>query len=243
MKNTSDYWFGKIQEKINEIREWSEWESKPYFEMKNNQANEVKGRLALYSYYCYTRRFTLLICSVLSKMPEADERFWRLAVNLYDELGEEKGLSFAHGKLIQEASHRPSSISRENWELCKERLVPLEIKMTKMAFELEYPINLFALGPGTESISDLFLKPLENWTFNALQSLPKVKNYFEVHYPEVEFEHQLEIAQILSEELGSIPMHDAQKLFSKGVKFAELIAKCHLNAVASCWENSVDIKG
>lgn len=235
--NNEEKWFNKIQERVERIRSWAEWQTSPLDIMKTEKGTDKQGVLALYSYQSYVRRFTIIMCSVMAKVPDADSRFWRLAINLYDELGEKNGLTLAHGKLLERIT-QSELIDKSEADNCREKISPLEKKMFNLITGSDWCFNLFALGPGTESISDLFLDPLEHWSSKAVKSNSLIKKYFELHYPSVEFEHQLEISKILAEELSKKSIEEANSMFSKGMDIAEKIARIHLEATKICWTNS-----
>lgn len=237
LDSTNNPWFTRVQELTATIRSWSEWQAEPLKTMRNNSGGMVAGSLALYAYSCYVRRFMLIMCDVLSKVPDVDDRFWRLAVNLYDELGAKVGFAAAHSKLIEGARLKPKEITQKDWDGCATHMASLEKYLLQEFRCLKWPLNLFALGPGTESISDLFLDPLEMWGSDALNRLPKVKGYFDVHRPAVEYEHQLEISAILSEELFAM-REGVDAVFEAGEAAAKRVARYHLQAVALCWQIS-----
>lgn len=231
-------WLNEIQRGISRIRSWPEWSLYPLDVMRSDFGTEKQSDVALLSYQSYVRRFTIIMCSVMAKAPEADSRFWRLAVNLYDELGERNGLDLAHGKLLEKIKES-KWIEQPEAEDFVARIAPLENDMFTLISGSEWALSLFALGPGTESISDLFLEPLEHWAAKTIESNISVQQYFELHYPSVEHEHQLEISRILAEELDALPENEGIATFSKGMKLAESIARIHLRATVQCWQNSI----
>ena len=233
-------WLRRIQDLIAEIRSWDEWQEEPLKTMRSSAGGLAAGSLALYCYSIYVRRFMLIMCDVLSKVPDADNRFWRLAINLYDEFGANVGFSMAHSKLIEGARQRPSEIPQEVWDACASEMRGLEEDLVCEFQTLRWPLNLFALGPATESISDLFLEPLETWGSEVLKGLPGVQSYFEVHRPDVEYEHQLEISRVLAEELANMPEEKAMAYFDEGKSVAVRVARRHLYAVSLCWRVSAE---
>lgn len=233
-------WLARIQGLTNEIRSWGEWQEEPLKTMRSDSGGQVPGSLALYSYSLYVQRFMLIMCDVLSKVPDVDDRFWRLAVNLYDEFGAEVGFSMAHSKLIEGAKHKPKGIPQEVWGRCVPLMSELEESLVSDFRSLSWPLNLFALGPATESISDLFLEPLEKWAGDVLVELPQVRQYFELHRPDVEHEHQLEISRVLAEELAKMPEMKAANVFAEGKSVVARVAKRHLRAIGLCWTISAD---
>lgn len=236
--NTKNSWLVEIRNAIDDIRNWSIWREDPLRIMRSKSGGFDAGALALYTYFRYVRRFTIIMCDVLSKAPETDDRFWRLAVNLHDELGGTVGFRTAHGKLIAQAAQRPATISDKEWNRCVAVMETLEKESAQEFASLSWPLNLFALGPGTESISDLFLEPLQAWSSDALASLPQVQSYFDAHRPEVEYEHQMEISRVLAEELNDMPKESAESLFGEGKRLAERVAIRHYKATCLCWQVS-----
>jgi hypothetical protein len=236
-KNAEKY-LADAQAVAQTIRSWDRWRTEPLNTMRTKAANFPAASVALYAYYRYVRRFTLIMCSILGKVPEADERFWRLAINLYDELGAAKGFGAAHGKLLEGADRRPNDLSQGVWNNSALEIDRLERDLVQDFTLLGWPLNLFALGPGTESISDLFLDPIELWTSAAIDKLPHGHAYFDVHRPEVEYEHQMEISKVLSDELSSMRDENASSLISEGKIVAERAAERHYQATCVCWKVS-----
>lgn len=236
-KNAEEY-LADAQALAQTIRSWDRWKAEPLSTMRNNTANFAAASVALYAYYRYVRRFTLIMCSILGKVPEADERFWRLAINLYDELGATQGFGAAHGKLLEGADRRPHGLAQDVWDNSALEIDRLERDLVQDFTLLDWPLSLFALGPGTESISDLFLDPIEFWTSAAVDKLPHGHAYFDVHRPEVEYDHQMEISKVLSEELSTMPEEKAISLTSKGKVVAERAAERHYRATCICWNVS-----
>lgn len=234
----ADMYFVDAQAVAGAIRSWDRWKAEPLSIMRNSTANFEAASVALYSYYRYVRRFTLIMCSILGKVPEADERFWRLATNLYDEFGAAQGFRAAHGKLLEGADRRPHSVPQDVWDTAALEMDRLERDLTQDLTLLEWPLNLFALGPGTESISDLFLDPIELWTSAAVDKLPHGHAYFDVHRPEVEYEHQMEISKVLSEELSTMSEVKASAISTDGRVVAERAAERHYRATCLCWNVS-----
>jgi len=228
-------WLNRLQGLVDVIRNEEGWTAFPLQLMRRTTGSELEGALMLYAYSKYVSRFILIMCDVLSKAPSVDERFWRLAENLHDELGGQGGLGKAHAKLIERATERPREVPEETWDRCVSPISGLEQDMFLHFTSLPWPLNLFALGPGTESISDLFLEPIENWSAQAVLTKPRVQVYFDVHRPEVEASHQLEICNVLATELASMSIKGARALFEEGSKVAQNTASKHLNAVVICW--------
>ena len=239
---TQAQWSDKVQQLISCIRGWEIWRQEPLVTMRTNSGGVESGLLALYAYSRYVRRFTIIMCNVLSKVPEADDKFWRLAVNLYDELGGSNGFQLAHEKLIEGARHKPDSIPQAMWDKVTVEMDRLESAMMEDFKSSTWPLILFAIGPGTESISDLFLDPIEGWTSDSLKFLPDVQAYFDVHRPEVEFEHQVEISRVLSEELAALPIDIAESIYANGQILAGQIAKRHFQATYLCWQLSMKVE-
>jgi hypothetical protein len=238
VSNNCTNYLSHIQDIATAIRSWPVWATKPLSAMREISADFPAAALTLFSYHRYVRRFTLLMCSILSKAPESDERFWRLALNLYDELGATQGFQFAHAKLLEGADRRPENISEAIWNKCKEEIDSIEYELVNDLTALEWPLNLFALGPGTESISDLFLDPIETWSAAAVDKLPHRHAYFDVHRPQVEYEHQMEISRILAEELSAMHTDSANSLLVTGTSTAMRVAERHYRATCLCWRVS-----
>lgn len=234
----NDYYWKEIQQLISDIRDWPEWKQKELEMMRNNAANFNEGLLCLHFYSLYVRRFTHIICDILSKMPYSDDRFWRLATNLYDELGDSSGLSKAHGKLLDTIRVKPHFLSETDWMDLSHSILQLEQEMVAYFKSLEWPFNLFALGPGTESISDLFLAPIEVWTSKTIMGNPDIKLYFDVHRPEVESKHHLEIARLLADELSLEDNVISNSIYEKGSVIAKKTASYHLRATLICFNSS-----
>lgn len=231
----SGKWLLRLEDLIQSIRSQDMWTCEPLRSMRVASAEPDKGALALHSYSQYVRRFIIIMCDVLSKVPAADDRFWSLADNLHDELGGFEGIQKAHGRLIAGVLSRPDRIPPQVWENCARCMDDSEGDLFKSFTRLPWPLNLFALGPGTESISDLFLEPIESWSTEAMKDLPEVREYFALHRPEVEASHQLEIVRVLATELESMSPAEARQLFSEGEEIARTTANRHFEAASLCW--------
>lgn len=203
-RRTQDQWFESVRSIVQDIRGWDDWRTGPLARMRAETGQAHLGTVALHAYSRYVRRFTLIMCSVLSKAPEADERFWSLALNLYDELGGSRGLPAAHGRLLVDFSSMSANNTSAETQARLERVDSLERDLFTELTTLRWPLSLFALGPGTESVSDLFLEPIEHWCVRSLVDRPLAQEYFDMHRSAVEHEHQLEISRVISEELSAI---------------------------------------
>lgn len=228
-------WFERIEAISAEIRAgegWSDWRLKSADALA---APVERGAVAIYAYSVYVERFILIMCSVLSTVPSVDERFWRLADNLHDELGGREGLRVAHARLIAEANDLPAVNEAKKFE-CQSVMRPCEERLFVLMTKCGWPLNLFALGPATESISDLFLVPLEYWGRGVMEGNARLRRYFDVHRPEVEIEHQMEIARVLASELSRMEPSGAEDLFMQGSSLAREVAALHLEAIMHCWK-------
>jgi hypothetical protein len=231
----NDFWLEKIRNIILDVRNSDSWDHKYIELMRTTSGTQAEGMMTLGSYAYYVRRFTQIICNVASKVPDTDSRFWSLAVNLYDELGGNTGIALAHGKLIEMIRVKPDLVSINDWERCTHGMISIENEMVNDFMSLPWPLNLFALGPGTESISDLFLIPIESWSAEALKVMPNVEKYFQLHRPEVEHEHEMVISSLIADELSSMDEEEAWLLLAKGEEVAKRISNMHLKATCQCF--------
>ena len=225
--NRSD-WERQLGDLVSSIRSWPEWSTGFVQEMRHSTGTREQGHLGLYAYSRYVRNFITLMCAVLGKAPESDDSFWGLAINLHDELGGTTGIHASHGRMLAGLGDSLDATTRER---CNAAMEVQERALHTMLATLDWPVNLFALGPGTESISDLFLDPLEHWGHQVTSERPSVRQYFDSHRPEVEAEHQLEIRRVIAHELARMSESDARSVWAIGVGAANSIARLHLSAL------------
>ena len=229
VKSTS--YENQVHQLVSELRNCPDWQREELQEMRNNTASVTKGSISIHLYSIYVKRFTHIICDVLSKVPYSDDRFWQLAINLYDELGASSGFSKAHTKLLDKTRIKPNFLSDKDWLELSRPILDVEQEIVNYFKYLEWPLNLFALGPGTESISDLFLEPLEKWTASVIADKPELQLYFNVHRPEIESKHYLQIVQLIVDELSQLDETTANSIYKQGSLVAHQVAKTHLKAI------------
>ncbi len=221
-------WQERLGLVVEAIRAWPDWRGEVARRMRAEEGTAVQGQAALYAYAQYVRDFITLMCAVLGKAPAADERFWKLAMNLHDELGGFTGIDAAHGKMLRGIGDQLDETTRQR---CREAVETAHRGLHDQLAMLDWPINLFALGPGTESISDLFLVPLEHWGAKAAKASAGAQLYFDSHRPQVESEHQMEIRRVIAMELEQMDPSEASVIWNSGVNAAEATARIHLAAL------------
>src|SRR5688572_15937297 len=144
-------WPKRLDLLVDSIRAWPEWRTGIMQRMRGEEGTAEQGYAAMYGYAQYVRNFIALMCAVLGKAPAADERFWRLAVNLHDELGGFTGVDAAHGRMLRGIG---DALSEQTRRQCRNAVQIAHQQLHDELATSDWPINLFALGPGTESISD-----------------------------------------------------------------------------------------
>lgn len=175
--------------------------------LENESRDNLKFVLTEYRFL--VGRFVQWLGLTLGK--SSDERARQLLLhNLVDECGQIDGprshLSLLDACLTscgivmeENCRHLPTTRSTENW-------------FFDVFSNQDCHTCLSVLGPGTESISQQFLKPLEAGIRKAFAGEAVDYAYFDVHRPEVEVFHAEDIDKAIELVERSVAFHEVERL-------------------------------
>lgn len=225
-----------IVENLQSNEGWSE----PLFkDMYTNELSYEKALVLLFFYKKFVSNFFLFMLRVVSSAPLQDDKFLKLTPNVWDEVGGKDGVDLAHFALLNDLDPMIKNCPLvQSYCIENSKWVDSFIDKLEENLDTNWPLNLFSLGPGTESVSYLFLRPLTNSCMKAIERSDAISEYFKSHEPEVEFHHQDEILNVISMDLSERKKSEALSILNDGKLRALSSVLLYQSFIETAWKKT-----
>lgn len=191
------------------------WKHPVFDELRSGHATPDELRLLLIQYFYYVERFASRLCALAGRATEEQARL-AVARNIFEEMGGDDGQEATHLNLIRRLLRDTGAEQLLTTQPPLPTTRIAEMYFQGLCVDGTTWDALFAMGPGTEAVSQLFLDPMELAVEKTFGMLRGTVPYFVVHYPETDMAHAEAIKIALVSYLSALPEQGRQPAMAQG---------------------------